>query len=106
MDDEDSPRAAPQPFLVLVDPAAVVGERAAIEEFRIVGSGLVGEEHEHLAVDVHAFEIVPFPFRRGDAVADEDGFGVEIGLRRLALAHADEIIQTLEIDGLAAGSGG
>ena len=39
-------------------------------------------------------------------MTDEDGFGVEIGLRRLALAHADEIIQILEIDGLAAGSGG
>ena len=106
VDDEDGPRAAPQPFLVFVDPAAIVSERGAIEEFRIVGSGFVGEEHQHLAGHVHAFEIVPVPFRRRDAVADEDRVRVEG--RAVALAHVDahQVVEQLEIDLLAAGRRG
>ena len=90
----------PRGLLVLVGPAAVVGERAAAEEFRIVGRRLIGEQHQHFALHVDALEIVPVKFRRDDAVADEDGFGVELIVGLLQFADADIIVQPLKRDRL------
>ena len=78
VDDDDGLGAHARGFFVLVGPAAVVGERFAAEEFRIVRRRLVGEQHQHLALHVDAFEIVPMEFWRDNAVADEDRFGVEL----------------------------
>ncbi len=100
MDDQHRLGAHARGLFVFVGPAAVVGERAAAEEFRIVGGRLIGEQHQDLAFDVHALEIVPMKFGRDDAVADEDRFGVELIGGLLQLADADEIVQPFERDGL------
>ena len=88
-------RAAAAPaaggFLKLVSPAAVVGERRAAEEFRIVRRRLVSEEDENLAVQVLALVIVPAELGGGNAVADKNRFGVEIVLLFLGQRGADEI---------------
>ena len=70
----------PRGFFVLVGPAAVVGERAPAEEFRIVRGRLIGEQDQDLALHIDALKIVPMELGRDNAVADEDGFGVESDL--------------------------
>jgi hypothetical protein len=100
VDDENRLRAHARGLFVLVGPAAVVGERAAAEELRIGGGRLIGEQHQDFALHVDALEIVPMKFGRDDAVADEDGFGVELIGGLLQLADADEIVQPFEGDGL------
>jgi hypothetical protein len=60
-------------LLVLVGPPAVVGHGLAAEgalpRFEV---GVVDQDHAHLAAKVGAFEVVPVPLGRLDAVADED----------------------------------
>ena len=100
VEDQNRLGAHARGFFVLVGPAAVVGERAAAEELRIVGRRFIGEQHQHFALHVDALEIVPVKFGRDDAVADEHRFGVELIVRLLQLAFADEIVQPFEGDGL------
>ncbi len=101
VDDEHRLGAAAGRFLVLVGPAAVVGERLAAEEFRIVRRRLVGEDDDDFALHVDVLVIVPAELGGGDAVAEEDRLGVEV-LRLLRLAGAGEFVFQLERGGLAA----
>ena len=92
VDDEARLRPAPGGLLELVRPAAVVGERRAAEEFRVVRGRLVREEDDDLALHVDALVIVPVELGRGDAVADEDRLGVELFEFLLRLARAGEAL--------------
>ena len=92
VDDEARLGAAAGGLLELVRPAAVVGQRLAAEQFRVVRRRLVGEQHDDLALHVHALVIVPLELRRGDAVAEEDRLGVELFPFRLRLAPAGEAL--------------
>jgi hypothetical protein len=74
-------------------PAAVASERRSAEEFRSVRRRLVGEQDQHFALHIHALEIVPAEFRCHDAVADEDGFRIELIRCLLEFAHAHIIIE-------------
>ncbi len=103
VDDENSFRAMPRGLLVFIGPAAVVGERAASEEFWVVGRRLVGEQDQHFAFHVHALEVVPVKFRCHDAVADEDGFGVELIRGLLEFADANVVVQPSKSDLLIVG---
>ena len=96
MDDQNGLRAHASGFFISIDPAAVIGEGASAEEFRIVRRRLVGEQHQHFAFDVDAFEIVPVKFRGDNAVADEDGLSIELIVRLLLFAHANKIVQPFE----------
>ena len=100
MDDQYRLGAHARGFFIFVGPAAVVSECAAAEEFRIGGRRFIGEQHQDLALDVHALEIVPMKFGRDDAVTDENRLGVELIGGLLQLADADEIVQPFERDGL------
>ncbi len=106
MQDQDRLRAHARGFFVLIRPASVVSERASAEELGIVGGRLIGEQDQHLALDVHTLVIVPVKFRRDDAMPDEDRFGVELIGRFLQLAFADEIVQPFEGYGLIRAYGG
>ena len=81
MHDQRADRALPRGFLELVGPAAVIGHRPVAElaggrlALLRVEVGVVDEEHHDLALEVHAFEIVPTPLRRVHAVTDEDHRG-------------------------------
>ena len=63
-------------LLELVGPAAVVGHVLALEQGRIVEAGIVDHGDDDLALDVHAFEVIPAEFGRVDAEAAEDEFRV------------------------------
>ena len=65
-------------LLVLVGPAAVVGEGLAGEEVGIVGGRIVDDDEDDFAFDVDAGVVVPLVLGRGDAVADEDDGGVDV----------------------------
>ena len=73
MDHECSGCALAGRFLELVGPAAVIGHRAAVEEFRIAGAeaGVVDEDQHSLARIVGAGIIIPAELRRDRAIADE-----------------------------------
>ena len=86
-----APRAAGG-FLELVRPPPVVGERRAAEEYRVVRGRLVREQDDDLSLHVDALVIVPGELGRGDAVAEEDGLGVELVEFLLRLAHAREAL--------------
>ena len=62
MNDDDAGRALPRRALVLVDPAAVVEPRRALEQRRIP-VGIVVEHDEHLAAHVDVLEVVPAVLR-------------------------------------------
>ena len=106
MDDDQPARAAAHRLFVFVNPAAVVGERAAVEEFRVGGGRLVGENEDQLALHVEAPEIVPLVFGRGDAVACKHSLRLEGCVCLLGLAHAHEIGEPLEVDRRAGGGRG
>ena len=105
MDDDHAQGSVPQGFFVFIGPAAVVSKRTAAKELRIGRGGLVGEQDQHLALDVHSFEIVPLKFRGDDAMADEYGFGIEVFGWLLTAVHSDEIFEPAERDGLARSGG-
>ena len=86
VDEDGADRAFARGFFVLVDPAAVVGERLAGEKFRIVRGRLVDQHEQDFAFDVDAFVVVPVVFGRLDAVADVDDLGVDV---RFAAAASD-----------------
>nr|GEU28050.1 hypothetical protein [Tanacetum cinerariifolium] len=67
-------------FLELVGPAAVIRETLAVEAVGLVGGGLriVDHRYQHLALQVHALEVVPFFIVSLDAVADKHQARVEL----------------------------
>src|SRR5262249_25421269 len=90
VDDETRLRAAPGGFLELERPAAIVGECLAAEELRVVRGWLVGEEDDDLPLHVNVLVVVPAELRRGDAVADENRFRIELFECLLCPARAGE----------------
>ena len=82
VDDQGRHGAAADRLLELVGPAGVVGRRPAAElaGHGVAGDGLevrvVDQEDGDLALQVHALEVVPAPFRRRHPVAHEDHRGL------------------------------
>ena len=84
VDDQDAGGALFSSDLVLVRPAAVVGHGATAECFWIelrwvrgVGHRRIVHQHdERLALDVHAFVVIPVVFGSDNAVADEHQIGI------------------------------
>src|SRR5438552_1085597 len=71
VDDQYGTRAAACRFFILVRPAAVVGQGAAAEEFRIFRWRLIREQNGDLTLEVGPFEIVPLELGSVDPVANE-----------------------------------
>ena len=69
MNQDRAHRALARGLFVLVSPAAVVGERLALEELGIVGSGLVHQHQQDFAFHIHALVVVPLIFGGLNAVA-------------------------------------
>ena len=71
VDDHQPGGALAGSLFILVGPAAVVGHRVAIEQFRVFrGEARVIDQHDHgLAADVQAGVVVPAVLGRDDAVA-------------------------------------
>ena len=86
----------PRCFFVLVRPAAVVGERFALEEIRVVGFRLAHKQQRHFALQVHAFVVVPLVFGSGDAVAHKDDRRVEVRHGRLTLVAGYVVVEILQ----------
>ena len=97
VNDERSDGAAARSFFKLVGPAAVVGERLALEEFRVVGDGLIHEEQRDLAFQVVALVIVPLKFGSGDAVADKNNGSIDVGGFGLELVGGDVIVELFQV---------
>ena len=79
VDDEHAGRAQPRRLLVLVGPAAVVGERLALEEGFVRRGRLIHNDEQHLAFYVHTLEVVPAVLGRIDAVTDKDDRRIDVG---------------------------
>ncbi|MNM55263.1 hypothetical protein D3C81_663990 [compost metagenome] len=79
VDQQHAGRALAQRFLVLVDPAAIPGERLAGKAVRLACGRLrVVDHHDHqLAFQVDALEVVPVFIGGGDAVAGKHDGRVE-----------------------------
>ena len=85
--------SATRGFFILIRPASVIGEGRAVEELWIVRRRLAREENNHFAAHVDARVVVPLVFGGGDAVADEDRFGIEGDVGLLLKRDADKIVQ-------------
>src|SRR5262249_38863649 len=92
VDDEARLGPAAGGLLEAVSPPPVISECGAAEEFRVGRGRLVGEADQNLALHVHPFVIVPIELRRGDAVAYQDRFRVELLQLFLRPAHASEAV--------------
>ncbi len=101
MNDQNSDRTLARRFLELVRPASVIGHSLRVEEFWILRRRLVDDHQQHLALDVHALEIVPAIFGRLDAVADENDGRIDIGAVRLSLVAGHVILAQFQVDGLS-----
>ena len=91
MHDQHTQRAAACGFLILVGPAAVIGDRRPVETSRLRGLeiGIVDQHDRDLALQVDLFVIVPAALRRSDAIADEHQ-------RRLVHFHLRHRLQALQ----------
>ena len=89
-------------LFVLVGPAPVVEPTHTLEEI-IRPVRIVVDDHQDLAGNVHAFEVIPFVLGRLNSVADEDEFGV-LDRRTLLLnaARSDVLVPPAKRDRLAA----
>ena len=99
VDDDGAQRALAGRLFVFVGPAAVVGQRLAGKELRVVGGRFAGKQNDHLALHVDALVIVPGELGSADAVADEDRRGFEIQRGLAAVGGGDEILQPAQFDG-------
>ncbi len=84
MNDKHTDRSPARRLFIFVGPAAVVSERLAFEEIRIVRRRLVDDDESDLALQVDILAIrtgvvVPMVLRRVNAVADVDDGRVELG---------------------------
>src|SRR5262249_12112473 len=83
-------------FEILVNPAAIKGERAAFEKAGIVGSRLVDEHQEDLAADINAFVVVPLIFGSFNTVANVNDLGIDIVGGFLRLIVGDVLLERFE----------
>ena len=87
MDDERAERALAGRLLEFVGPPAVIRHGLCGEELGICRWRLVHDDQDHLALHVHALEIVPTKLRCVDAVAREHDGRIDVdgvGLRLVA----------------------
>ncbi len=64
--------ALPRAFLIFIGPTAVIGHRLAAKiTLSALEVGVVDQHHQHLALEVLAFEIVPATLGRLDPISDE-----------------------------------
>ena len=109
VDQDRAGRTLARRFFKFVGPATVIGQAFAVEALRIRcrRHRVVHHHHQHLALQVHALEVVPAAFfRRHGAVADEHQVRVQrvIGL---AVARApDPVRAELQRHSVAAGRDG
>ena len=89
-------------LLVLIDPATVIGEGAALEEILIVRSGLVHQHEQHFSFDVDIFVIVPVVLGRFNAIAHENDWSIDIGFRLLGFVVSDILFERLKLFAFAA----
>ena len=76
MNQDRAHRAFARGLFVFIGPTAVVGERFALEELRIVGSGFVHQHQQDFTFHINALVIVPLIFGRLDAIAHINNFCV------------------------------
>ena len=91
VDHEHGGGAAPQAFVHLVLPEAVVAALGTTELGRVLIGRGPGEREHDLAGHVGAGVVVPALFRRGDPVADEDGISRDRGGVSRAGQISDEV---------------
>ncbi len=96
MNDQRRHRAVARGFFELVDPPAVVRERAAGKKFGIVRGRLVDKQQSDLSLQVHALVVVPLIFRRGDSVTDENNGRVDVGDLGLRFVMGDEVVKIFQ----------
>ena len=91
-------RTLPRGFLELVRPAAVIGQRRAAKQLRLLGRRrrIVDHDQRDLPLHVDARVVVPVVFGRDDAVADEDELSGRPHLRLLHAAEADDVLEVPE----------
>ena len=107
MNNQPPRRATSRRLLILIGPAAVVGERFALEEFLIIRRRLVHNHQRDFAVQVdlfsvRAFEIVPVVFRCANAVADKHDGCVKLCCVLARLIFGDNFGSVIQINRLAA----
>ena len=95
VDDERADGSLPRGLLELVGPAAVVGERLAAEELRVVRWRVADDAEDDLAFHIDARVVVPAELRRDDSVADEDDGSVDVG----------DLSELAVVDGVVVGVG-
>ncbi len=98
MNDQHAHRAAPRGLLILVGPAAVVGQRLAFEKLLIVRRRLVHDDQRNLALQVHSGIVVPVVLGRVNAIAHEHNGRVDRGLGLARLILRDDLGAVSEID--------
>jgi hypothetical protein len=103
MDDERTHSAHARGLLKLVRPAAVVGERPAGEELRIIRRRVADDAEDDLAFDVHTGVVIPAILWRGDAVADEDDRRIQRADRRERLVGGRIVVAELQQQRCATG---
>jgi hypothetical protein len=99
VNDQHSGCAPAYPFFELVGPAAVVGERFAVEKVIVVGGRLVDNREQDFSFDIDAVEIMPLILGRVDAVAHEDDGSVQVHAGRTGLIFDDKVFAVLQLDG-------
>ena len=104
VDDEDADGSSARGLLVLVGPAAIVGEGLTLEESFVVGGRFVDNDESDLAVEIEIRAVgkrvvVPVVLGRVDAVSDKDNRSVEIGVGLAGLILGDNLSAVGEIDG-------
>ena len=97
VDEQRAGRALPRRLLELVGPAAVVGQRLAAEQGRLVGRRRrVVDHHQHpLPLHVDAGVVVPFLLGGDDAVADEHHLAAHRDLGVLDAREGDDVVTVL-----------
>ena len=103
MNNQHAHRATPRCLLVLVGPAAVVGQRLALEKALVLRRRLIHNHQRHFALQVHSRVVVPLVLRRVDAVAHKHNR--RINLRHLlpGLVLGDNLRGIRQIHGRSAG---
>ena len=106
MDDEHAHGSATRGFFILVGPAAVVGERLALEEALVVRGGLVDDDEGNFALHVDILAVgpgivVPVVLWSVNAVSDEDNGGIEVGAGLPGLVLGDDLCAVCQIDGIS-----
>ena len=89
-------RAFARGLLVLVSPAAIVGECRPFEKISVVRWRLVHQHQQNFAAHVHALVVVPLIFGCLDSVADVNDLCVNIVGGLLSFVVRDILVERLK----------